>query len=174
MSKKGFPHTRNRGHLIIKTAKQGKKTIFSKDCIQSFQYLKDNSRTEVASNKPIRRGIYVRFWWGKILLPWTQIQVSCYSSSQGQKSSNKRYGRLVLTNDLWLVMDKCHSLLMLKILRYNLHLKPWNISFPWVPKRGLILNTSILNCVIGGLLSNLSGVQRAWDLLLQLSWILSL
>ena len=58
---------------MIKTAKQGKKTTFSKYCIQSvqsiqsiqsvqsIQYFKDNSRTEVASNKPIRRGIYVRF-----------------------------------------------------------------------------------------------------------------
>lgn len=165
---------------MIKTAKYGKKTTFSKYCIQSvqsiqsiqsvqsIQYFKDNSRTEVASNKPIRRGIYVRFWWGKILLPWTQIQVSCYSSNQGQNSSNNRYNRLALTNDLWLVMDRCHSLLMLKILRYNLNLKPWNISFPWVPKRGRIINTSILNCAIGGLLSNLSSVQRAWDLLLLL------
>lgn len=52
---------------MIKTAKQGEKTTFSKYCIQSvqsiqsIQYFKDNSRTEVASNKPIRRGIYVRF-----------------------------------------------------------------------------------------------------------------
>ena len=55
---------------MIKTAKQGKNNNFSKYCIQSvqsiqsiqsIQYFKDNSRTEVASNKPIRRGIYVRF-----------------------------------------------------------------------------------------------------------------
>lgn len=153
---------------MIKTAKQGKKTTFSKYCIQSIQYFKDNSRTEVASNKPFRRGIYVRFWWGKILLPWTQIQIPCYSSNQGQNSSNNRYSRLALTNDLWLVMDRCHSLLMLKILRYNLLYNPWNISYPWVPKRERIINTSILNCAIGGLLSNLSSVQRAWDLLLLL------
>ena len=52
MSKKGFPHARSRGHLIIKTAKQGKKQFLAKTVFNLFNILKTTREQKLRQTNP--------------------------------------------------------------------------------------------------------------------------